>query len=137
MQSLFHLAINVSDLDKARAFYGDMLGCEEGRSTQTWVDYNFFGHQLSLHLGATFTTANTGIVGEHKVPMPHFGAVLALDDWRALGERLKARGLSFIIAPVTRFEGQPGEQHTMFFSDFDGNPIEIKGVDSIERTWET
>ncbi len=137
MNSLFHLAINVSDLGKARAFYGDVLGCKEGRSTPNWVDFDFFGHQLSLHLGETFATQNTGIVGDHKVPMPHFGIVLTLQDWQALSARLEAKGVDFIIAPTKRFEGQPGEQHTMFFTDFDGNPIEIKGVDSIERTWET
>lgn len=136
MKTLFHLAINVTDLDQARAFYGDVLGCVEGRSTQTWVDFNFFGHQLSLHLGAPFATQNTGVVGEHLVPMPHFGAVLELEAWQALADRLHAKGQKFVIAPVVRFEGQAGEQHTMFFTDPCGNPIEIKGVDSFERAWE-
>jgi uncharacterized protein len=136
MKTLFHLAINVTDLDQARAFYGDILGCVEGRSAPTWVDFNFFGHQLSLHLGTPFHTQNTGIVGEHMVPMPHFGAVLELDAWQALADRLTANGLNFVIAPVVRFAGQAGEQHTMFFTDPSGNPIEIKGVDRLERAWD-
>jgi uncharacterized protein len=136
MATLFHLAINVTDQDQARAFYGKVLGCVEGRSTDTWVDFNFFGHQLSLHLGQPFSTAKTGIVGEHKVPMPHFGAVLELGEWQALAKRLEEVGQAFIIAPVVRFAGQAGEQHTMFFTDPSGNPIEIKGVDSLERAWE-
>jgi uncharacterized protein len=136
MATLFHLAINVTDLDQARAFYGKVLGCVEGRSTDTWVDFNFFGHQLSLHLGQPFSTAKTGIVGEHKVPMPHFGAVLELGEWQALATRLEEVGQAFIIAPVVRFAGQAGEQHTMFFTDPSGNPIEIEGVDNLERAWE-
>jgi uncharacterized protein len=136
MTMLFHLAINVTDLDQARAFYGGVLGCIEGRSTETWVDFNFFGHQLSLHLGTPFRTEKTGKVGVHMVPMPHFGAVLELPAWQALADRLIAQGQDFIIAPVVRFEGQPGEQHTMFFTDPFGNPIEIKGVDSLSRAWE-
>lgn len=123
----FHLAIHVTDLDKARAFYGDLLGCREGRSTDTWVDFDFFGHQLSLHLGTPFPTAKTGQVGEHKVPMPHFGVVLPMNDWKALAKRLEDQGLAFELKPQLRFEGTPGEQATMFFYDPSGNPIEIKG----------
>ncbi|MCB1329314.1 MAG: VOC family protein, partial [Maritimibacter sp.] len=92
MPTPFHLAVNVTDLDEARTFYGGLLGCAEGRSTETWVDFDFFGHQLSLHLGAPFATADTGKVGEHRVAMPHFGVVLAYDDWRALADRLAAAG---------------------------------------------
>ncbi|SDH75285.1 VOC family protein [Alloyangia pacifica] len=127
MKSLFHLAIHVKDLDETRAFYGDVLGCEEGRSTDTWVDFDFFGHQLSLHLGEPFPVTRTGKVGEHMVMMPHMGAVLRLDDWLALADRLAAKGIEFDIPPVIRFEGEPGEQRTMFFFDPSGNPIEIKG----------
>lgn len=127
MTSVFHLACNVTDLDQARDFYGGLLGCAEGRSTDTWVDYNFFGHQLSLHLGTPFATANTGKVGDHMVAMPHFGAVLPLADWRVLADRLVAAGVEFILPPTVRFEGAPGEQWTMFFTDPSGNPIEIKG----------
>ncbi|PVB61825.1 VOC family protein [Labrenzia sp. 011] len=127
MQPCFHLAFHVTDLNEARAFYGGLLGCQEGRSTDTWVDFNFFGHQLSLHLGKPFATTDSGKVGDHMVPMPHFGAVLSMSDWRALADRLTAAKLAFIIAPTIRFEGQPGEQSTMFFKDPSGNPIEIKG----------
>lgn len=127
MQPCFHLAFHVTDLNDARAFYGGLLGCREGRSTETWVDFNFFGHQISLHLGKPFETSNTGKVGDHMVPMPHLGVVLAMDRWKALAQKLTEANLAFIIAPTIRFEGQPGEQSTMFFLDPSGNPIEIKG----------
>lgn len=127
MPSLFHLAIHITDLDAARAFYGSVLGCREGRSTETWVDFDFFGHQLSLHLGEPFKTTRTGKVGDHMVMMPHMGAVLPLDDWMNLSQRLVAAGIEFDIPPVIRWEGEPGEQRTMFFFDPSGNPIEIKG----------
>ena len=135
MKSLFHLAFNVSDLDEARRFYGGVLGCAEGRSTATWVDFDFFGHQLSLHLGEPFKSERTGHVGEHLVPMPHFGVVLALPDWQALAARLQASRTSFLLAPQVRFEGQPGEQWTMFFCDPCGNPIEIKGFRSLDTLY--
>jgi extradiol dioxygenase family protein len=127
MQSLFHLAIHVTNLDEARRFYGGVLGCEEGRSTDTWVDFDFFGHQLSLHIGTPFPTTRTGKVGDHMVMMPHMGAVLRLEDWKTLAARLEDAGITFDIPPVIRFEGEPGEQRTMFFFDPSGNPIEIKG----------
>jgi len=130
--SLFHLAIHVTDLEEARRFYGDVLGCAEGRSTDTWVDFDFFGHQLSLHLGEPFRTTRTGRVGEHLVPMPHFGLVLLLPQWQALAQRLTAAGIGFVLPPQLRFEGQPGEQWTMFFCDPFGNPLEIKGFSSTE-----
>jgi extradiol dioxygenase family protein len=131
MNSLFHLAFNVTDLDQTRAFYGGVLGCREGRSTATWVDFDFFGHQLSMHLGEPFKTAPTGHVGAHLVPMPHFGLVLALPDWQALAKRLTDANVDFILPPQLRFAGQPGEQWTMFFCDPFGNPIEIKGFASL------
>jgi extradiol dioxygenase family protein len=93
MRSLFHLAYHVNDLDTARGFYGGILGCEEGRSTDTWVDFDFFGHQISLHLGKPFETTNTGKVGDHMVPMPHLGVILPLEDWNILAERLKGQRL--------------------------------------------
>lgn len=127
MKSLFHLAYHVKDLDDARRFYGDVLGCEEGRSTDTWVDFDFFGHQISLHLGEPFAVTRTGKVGNHLVLMPHMGVVLRLADWFALAERLERKGVNFEIPPVVRFEGEPGEQRTMFFLDPSGNPIEVKG----------
>lgn len=123
----FHLAINVRDLDASRDFYFGLLGAVEGRSTESWVDFDFFGHQLSLHLGEPFATKATGKVGEHMVPMPHLGVVLPLALWRQVADRLEAADVSFIIAPSVRFEGEPGEQWTMFFRDPSGNPIEIKG----------
>lgn len=130
MTSAFHFAFNVTDLDQARHFYGEVLGCAEGRSTATWVDFDFFGHQLSMHLGTPFATANTGHVGDHLVPMPHFGLVLALPAWQALAQRLSDAGVAFVLPPSVRFEGEPGEQWTMFFRDPSGNPIEIKGFRS-------
>ena len=126
MTSPFHFAFNVRDLDEARAFYGGRLGCREGRSAPTWVDFDFFGHQLSLHLGEPFATTRTGHVGEHLVPMPHFGVILERRDWDALAARLRD-GIDFVIEPTVRFVGEPGEQATMFFLDPSGNPIEIKG----------
>ena len=124
----FHLAYHVRDLDQARAFYAGVLGAVEGRSTATWVDFDFFGHQISLHLGEPFANAQTGVVGDHKVPMPHFGVVLPLDQWTVLAGRLEEEQTDFIMAPQVRFKGEPGEQWTMFFRDPSGNPIEIKGL---------
>ena len=123
----FHFAFHVTDLDVAREFYVDALGATEGRSTDTWVDFDFFGHQLSLNLGEPFPNAATGKVGDHMVPMPHFGVVLPLDAWNTLAGRLEERQTDFIIAPSVRFKGEPGEQWTMFFRDPSGNPIEVKG----------
>jgi extradiol dioxygenase family protein len=137
MPTPFHLAFHVHDLDAARAFYGQVLGCAEGRSTDTWVDYDFFGHQISLHRGEPFANAPTGRVGDHMVPMPHFGVVLALDDWKALAARLDAGGTDWIIAPSVRFRGEPGEQWTMFFRDPSGNPIEVKGFADMDRVFAT
>ncbi len=137
MQSLFHLAFHGHDLDAARQFYGGVLGCVEGRSTDTWVDFNFFGHQISLHLGTPFATSNTGRVGQHLVPMPHLGVILQMQDWQALADRLQAQDLQFVMAPGIRFAGQPGEQATMFFMDPCGNPIEIKGFASLETVFES
>ncbi|MEL6063053.1 MULTISPECIES: VOC family protein [unclassified Methylobacterium] len=132
MRSFFHLAYNVRDLDETRRFYGDVLGCKEGRSAPTWVDFDFFGHEISLHLGEPFAVANTGRVGDHLVPMPHLGVALQLDDWKDLAARLKDKGVAFVLEPMARFEGQPGEQWTMFFYDPSGNPIEIKGFRSLD-----
>ena len=136
MPSLFHFAFNVTDLDTARRFYGDVLSCREGRSTATWVDFDFFGHQISLHLGQPFATANTGHVGEHLVPMPHFGLILELPEWQAMADRLTAAGTDFVLAPQVRFAGEPGEQWTMFFRDPFGNPIEVKGFRSLASVYD-
>lgn len=134
---IFHLALNVTDLDETRTFYGGLLGCVEGRSTETWVDYNFFGHQLSLHLGTPLETHATGKVGEHMVLMPHMGAVLPIAEWQVLADRLTAAGVTFTIPPTLRFAGQPGEQSTMFFCDPSGNPIEFKGFADMSGVFAT
>ncbi len=135
MRALFHLAFHVRDLNEARAFYGTVLGCCEGRSTDTWVDFDFFSHQISLHLGEPFHTTNTGKVGAHMVPMPHLGVILLMDDWNALADRLRQHKVAFVLEPQVRFAGQPGEQATMFFRDPSGNPIEVKGFASWEAVY--
>jgi extradiol dioxygenase family protein len=136
MRSIFHLSFHVRDLDGARRFYGDTLGCTEGRSAPTWVDYDFFGHQLSLHLGEPFATQRTGQVGDTRVPMPHLGVILQLPHWQALAQRLKDRRTAFIIEPMLRFAGLPGEQWTMFLTDPFGNPLEIKGFASLDTVFD-
>jgi extradiol dioxygenase family protein len=126
---LFHLAFPVDDIAKARAFYGDLLGCPEGRSADDWVDFDLYGHQIVAHLapGAVRARAANAVDGE-DVPVPHFGIVLAMDEWKALAERLKRAATDFLIAPTIRFEGQPGEQATMFFLDPAGNALEFKAM---------
>lgn len=136
MKALFHLAYHVTDLDAARRFYGGVLGCREGRSTATWVDFDFFGHQLSLHLGEPFATTDTGRVGDKLVPMPHLGLVLQRADWQLLADRLRAAGTDFVLEPQLRFAGQPGEQWTMFFRDPSGNPIEVKGFERLDQIYD-
>jgi len=135
MPSLFHFSFNVTDLNIARAFYVDVLGCKEGRSAQTWVDFDFFGHQISLHLGTPFQTHATGLVGDIKVPMPHFGIITLVPEWQLLAQRLEEKGVEFVIKPHLRFAGQPGEQWTMFFLDPFGNPIEVKGFESFDKIY--
>jgi len=132
MRSLFHFAFNVRDLQETRHFYSNVLGCTEGRSTQTWVDFDFFGHQISMHLGEPFAVEKTGHVGEHKVPMPHLGVILPKKEWDLLAAQLKSADVQFELVPFTRFAGEPGEQSTMFFYDPSGNPIEIKGFADFE-----
>lgn len=123
----FHLAFPVHDLAAARAFYGTLLGCPEGRSSDEWIDFDFYGHQIVAHLapGASGPKAGNEVDGKH-VPVPHFGAVLSIPQWKELAERLKKNGVEFVIEPYIRFEGQVGEQATMFFYDPSGNAIEIK-----------
>ena len=123
----FHLAFPVHDLDAARAFYGGVLGCAEGRSAAQWVDFDLFGHQIVAHLDpAAQPAATTNPVDGHDVPVPHFGVVLTMADWEALAVRVAAAGIPFGIAPHIRFRGQPGEQATMFFRDPSGNALEFK-----------
>lgn len=137
MPSAFHLAINVRDLGETRQFYGGVLGAQEGRSTNTWVDFDLFGHQLSFHIGPVMETRATGMVGDHQVPMPHFGVILPLPDWKALARRLHDAQVNFIIPPSVRFEGQAGEQWTMFFCDPSGNALEFKGFADMDHVFET
>ena len=133
----FHLAINVKDLNSTRSFYGGILGATEGRSTSSWVDFDLFGHQISFHIGPVFQTENSGVVGKHMVPMPHFGLVMPLHRWREMADRLIALEIDFVIPPSVRFEGQPGEQWIMFFTDPSGNPIELKGLASLDELFLT
>lgn len=123
----FHLAFPVDDLDRARAFYGDLLGCDEGRSDTYWIDFNLYGHQIVTHLDASKPAKQmTNPVDGEDVPVPHFGVVLSMDEWSGLADRLKARGVEFVIEPTIRFKGQTGEQATMFFHDPSGNALEFK-----------
>ena len=125
----FHLAFPVHDLGEARAFYGGLLGCPEGRSADRWVDFDFFGHQIVTHLDADMRPRrHSNPVDGHDVPVPHFGAVLDMDEWQALADRLQAAGTEFVIEPNIRFKGQPGEQATMFFLDPSGNALEFKAM---------
>lgn len=122
----FHLAFPVDDLSAARRFYGGLLGCAEGRSSEEWIDFDFHGHQIVAHLsGGAGDRASNAVDGE-DVPVPHFGLVLSMEAWRDLAARLEAAGIDFIIAPTIRFAGQAGEQATMFFRDPAGNAIEFK-----------
>jgi len=126
----FHLAFRVDDLQAARRFYGEILGCPEGRSSETWIDFNLFGHQIVAHRVADAEIADrrggASPVDGHSVPVPHFGVVLPPEEWKALADRVKKAGVEFVIEPYTRFEGQPGEQSTMFFLDPAGNALEFK-----------
>ena len=125
----FHLAFPVHDLDSARAFYGGLLGCPEGRSSDRWIDFDFFGHQIVAHLDPALEPRRRhNPVDGHDVPVPHFGAVLDMAMWRSLAARLEESGVDFVIAPGIRFEGEPGEQATMFFLDPSGNAIEMKAM---------
>jgi extradiol dioxygenase family protein len=125
----FHLAFPVHDLAAARSFYGGLLGCPEGRSSAQWIDFDFFGHQIVAHLSpGMIPRPHHNEVDGDDVPVPHFGAVLPMDEWRTLSERLTVAGARFVIAPTVRFEGQPGEQATMFFLDPSGNALEIKAM---------
>ena len=125
----FHLAFPVHDLEAARRFYGGLLGCPEGRSAARWIDFDFFGHQIVTHLAEGMEPRrHHNPVDGHDVPVPHFGAVLGMDQWRAMAERLRAAGIDFVIEPTIRFEGQPEERATMFFLDPSGNALELKAM---------
>ena len=130
----FHLAFPVHDLSVARQFYGDLLGCSEGRSSSEWVDFNFYGHQIVAHLAPDECGhRSTSAVDGHNVPVRHFGAILPLPEWETLAARLKAGGTQFVIEPYIRFKGEPGEQATMFFLDPSGNAIEFKAFATLDN----
>ncbi len=127
MTAPFHFAFFVRDLPSTRRFYGEVLGCPEGRSTDTWVDFDFFGNQISAHTtGAVTPTADTGRVEGVAVPMPHFGALLPWDRFNSVADSIRAAGVPFVIEPMIRYPGQPGEQATMFLRDPSGNALEFK-----------
>ncbi len=133
----FHLAFPVRDLEEARAFYGGVLGCREGRSSAEWIDFDFYGHQIVAHHAPGAGDAAWNPVDGHDVPVPHFGVVLAMEDWEAQAERLTAAGIDFPIPPTIRFKGQPGEQATMFLRDPSGNAIEMKAFASLDQLFAT
>lgn len=132
----FHLAIPVHDLALCRTFYREVLGCSEGRSSDTWVDFNFFGHQLVIHQKPSAEIADNRVanpVDGHDVPVPHFGVVLPMDEWTRLSETLKGKGINFVIEPYIRFKGEVGEQATMFFMDPENNALEFKAFKNIDQ----
>ena len=133
----FHLAFPVSDLDAARDFYGRIIGCREGRSSESWVDFDFFGHQIVAHQVGAAGDAATKAVDGHGVPIPHFGIVLTMPDWRDLKARFEAADVAFGVAPHIRWEGKPGEQATMFVRDPSGNALEFKAFGSDDQLFAT
>ncbi|WP_226700778.1 VOC family protein [Qipengyuania gaetbuli] len=133
----FHLAFPVRDLAEARAFYGGLMGCREGRSSDEWIDFDFYGHQIVAHTGGESGDRASNPVDGHDVPVPHFGVVLTMEDWQALADRLTAAGVKFAIEPTIRFKGQPGEQATMFFRDPSGNALEMKAFASDDMIFAT
>jgi uncharacterized protein len=135
-QPLFHLAFPVDDLGKARAFYGGLLGCPEGRSSPEWVDFDFYGHQIVAHLApGEVGHRSTSAVDGDNVPVRHFGAILGMGEWQALADRLVGAGVQFVIEPHIRFKGQVGEQATMFFLDPCGNALEFKAFQDMSQVF--
>lgn len=132
--SPFHLAVPVHDIAAARQFYGETLGCPEGRSTAQWIDFDLFGHQFVVHLNENMTAdKHVNAVDGHGVPIPHFGVVLEWDQWESLAEQMKSIGTDFVIEPYIRFKGEVGEQATMFFLDPSGNALEFKAFKDISQ----
>ncbi|MEI8609368.1 glyoxalase [Enterovibrio norvegicus] len=134
----FHVAIPVRHLEESRAFYRDVLNCREGRSSDCWVDFNLYGHQLVIHHDPAIgeegkVRLHHNSVDSHSVPVPHIGVVLEMADWEALAARLKEKSVAFVIEPYVRFKGQPGEQATMFFYDPTGNALEFKSFHDIDK----
>lgn len=135
-QPSFHLAFPVDDLAKARAFYGELLGCPEGRSSPEWVDFNFYGHQIVAHLApGEVGHRSTSAVDGDNVPVRHFGAILEMDEWQVLADKLVRAGTRFVIEPHIRFKGQVGEQATMFFLDPCGNALEFKSFQDMSQVF--
>ncbi len=136
MKNLFHLAFPVHDLDEAREFYGGVLECEEGRSSECWIDFDLYGHQVVTHLSENGAGVKaTNHVDADHVPVPHFGIILPMDEWRDLAEKLRSKGVEFVIEPKIRFEGEVGEQATMFFLDPSGNALEFKGFQDLSTVF--
>lgn len=134
--ALFHLAFPVRDIAEARRFYGEVIGCAEGRSSANWVDFDFYGHQLVAHLAPDECGhRSTSPVDGHEVPVRHFGAILARAEWETLAERLRDAGVDFVIEPYIRFKGEPGEQATMFFLDPSGNALEFKSFADLSQVF--
>lgn len=129
----FHLAIPVRELEETRTFYNTVLNCKEGRSSDHWVDLDFYGHQLVLHITPKNEEIHSNPVDGHDVPIPHFGVVLTREDWNDLAYRLIEHGMNFIIEPYVRFKGEPGEQATMFFKDPSGNALEFKSFENMDQ----
>ena len=133
---LFHLAFPVDSIAKARAFYGELLGCPEGRSAEDWVDFDFYGHQIVAHLAPDEVGhRSTSSVDWHDVPVRHFGAILPMGEWQALADKLTQAGTEFVIEPHVRFKGQVGEQATMFFLDPCGNALEFKAFADLSQVF--
>ena len=132
-QPPFHLAFPVTDLEATRAFYGHLLGCAIGRSSDEWIDFDFHGHQITAHLSPDAGDRTSNAVDGHAVPIPHFGVVLGMEEWRGLADRLKKAGTAFIMEPTIRFEGKPGEQATLFVRDPAGNALEFKAFADVGR----
>src|SRR6266702_2977612 len=130
-----HYAFHVRDLASTRHFYGELLGCREGRSTATWVDFDFFGNQISAHVGPVAATSDTGRVEDIAVPMPHFGALVGWDELAALARRLDGAGATGVLPLRRRYVGEPGEQATLFVRDFSGNALELKAFRHVEHVF--
>jgi uncharacterized protein len=133
MKGPFHLAFPVTDLSDARRFYGELLECPEGRSSDTWIDFDLFGHQIVTHLAPGREGSSiANRVDSDDVPVPHFGVILPMDEWRRLADKLTDKGMEFVIKPKIRFAGEIGEQATMFFLDPSGNALEFKGFKDLD-----
>lgn len=132
----FHYAFKAKDIETTRTFYVDLLGCKEGRSTENWIDFNFFGHQLSAHVSKEFPELDyCGKVDGINVPIPHFGCLVTVAEFKRIQDQLEKAKVEFIVKPYLRYEGKVGEQHTMFFLDYSGNPIELKAFTNQEEVF--